>query len=162
MDVKPLYIYPNKTRMRIFFFSGFLLIGISAALIYFGIYFWAYVLFFVALFNFFANFKKAFMNSPVLIIDQEGITDQMNIPKLGFIKWEDVKEVRKENVLGFDNILVYLKDPEAFIQKQSFMKRAMMKENLKTVGTCIMFRCNVFPEQADKVVALMNRLAEKE
>jgi len=39
MQTKPLNIYPNKTRVRLFFFSGFVLFAISATLIYFGIYF---------------------------------------------------------------------------------------------------------------------------
>lgn len=162
MDVKPLYIYPNKTRMRLFFFSGFVFIGISAALIYFGIYFWAYALFFLGLFNLLFNFKKAFLNSPLLIVDKEGVTDNMNFPSMGIIKWEDIKEVKKETIMGFDNIMVYLKDPEGMIEKQFFIKRYFMNYNLENLGTWIMFRCNVFPEQADKVATLMNRLAKGE
>ncbi len=93
MEVKPLYIYPNKTRMRLFFFSGFALMALSGLLIYFSIYFWAYLLFFVGLFNLFMNFKKAFLNDPVLIIDKLGITDNMNFPTLGLIEWDLIKEV---------------------------------------------------------------------
>lgn len=159
MEIKPLYIYPNKTRMRLFFFSGIAFILLSGLLIYFSIYFWAYALFFLGVFNLFFNFKKAFLNDPVLIVDKNGITDNMNFPSMGFIEWALIKEAKKENLMGFNNIMVYLHDPEAYIKSQAFFKRWMMRNNLKQVGTSIMFRCNVFPEKADKVVELINRMA---
>jgi hypothetical protein len=146
--------------MRLFFFSGFALMALSGLLIYFSIYFWAYLLFFVGLFNLFMNVKKAFLNDPVLIVDKLGITDNMNFPTLGLIEWDLIKEVTKEKVFGFDTILVYLHDPEAHIKKQNFLKRKIMRSNIENIGTSIMFRCNVFPEQADKVIELMNRLAK--
>tara|TARA_B110000459_G_C16620641_1_gene501454 strand:- start:4695 stop:4955 length:261 start_codon:yes stop_codon:yes gene_type:complete len=84
----------------------------------------------------------------------------MNFPTLGLIEWELIKKVAKEEVFWFDNILVYLHDPEAHIKKQFFLKRKIMRSNVEQVGTSIMFCYNVSPEQADKVVDLMNRLAK--
>lgn len=159
MDVKPLYIYPNKTRVRLFFFSGFFFWGISALLIYFGIYFWAYFLFFAGLFNLLMNFRKAFLNGPVLIVDKNGITDYMNFPRLGFIPWNNIARAEKGYVTGIEHILVYLKDPEAHLAQQSFLKRAMMKSNQENIGTCIIFRTNVFPEKSKQVMDLINQLA---
>lgn len=159
MDVKPLYIYPNKTRIRLFFFSGFLFWLIAAVLIYFGVYFWAYFLFFAGLFNLLMNFKKAFLNGPVLIVDKDGITDHMNFPRLGFIPWENIAKAEKGYLTGIEHILVYLKDPESHIKQQSFLKRPFMKSNQEHIGTCIVFRTNVFPEKANQVLNLINQLA---
>ena len=160
MDIKPLYIYPNKTRALLFFLSGFLLWAIGGILIYFSIYFWAYFLLFVGLFNFAMNFKKAFLNGPVLVVDKDGITDYMNFPRLGFIPFDNILRAEKGMVTGFEHILVYLKDPEAHIAQQSFLKRPFMRSNQEQIGTCIVFRTNLFPEKSDQVLNLINQLAQ--
>lgn len=160
MDVKPLYIYPNKTRIRLFFFSGFLFWGVSALLIYFGVYFWAYFLFFAGLFNLGMNFRKAFLNGPVLVVNKEGIQDYMNFPQLGFIPWDNIQKAEFGKITGIDHILVYLHNPDKYIAEQSFVKRPFMKSNQEQIGTCIIFRTNVFPDKKQQVLNLINQLAQ--
>lgn len=101
------------------------------------------------------------MNAPVLIIDENGITDNMNFPTLGFVEWENVLEAKNGNIAGIDHILVFLKDAEAHIAQQNFLKRPFRRSNLESAGTCILFRSKVFPEKSDKIIELMNKLAKR-
>ena len=159
MAINPLYIYPNKTRMRLFFFSGFHFLFLGAVLFHFGLYTLAGVCILGGLLNFFVNFSKAFSNAPALIVSEEGITDNMNFPSLGFIPLENIKEAKLDKVTGMDHILVYLHDPEKHIATQSYFKRSIMRKNLEVIGTCIMFRTNIFPAKKQQVLDLINRLA---
>lgn len=160
METKEILIYPNLKRVRLFFFSGFVFFLLAALFAWLGIYFWTIFLVFLGVFNFFFNYGKAFNNEALLKIDDTGIEDNMNFPKLGKIEWQNIKYAEISDLIGFDTIFVYLKEPEKFISQKSFLMRPILNSNLKNYNCCIMFRCNVFPEKAEKVVDLINTLAK--
>lgn len=160
METKELLIYPNLNRIRMFFFSGFAFLLLGFLFWWIGIYFWTVFFIFLGLFNLLFNYGKAFNNEPLLRIDEDGLEDNMNFPKFGKVAWTDIKSAEISDMGGFDSIFVYLKEPEKYISQKSFMMRPFLKSNLKNFNCCIMFRCNVFPEKAEKVVDLINTLAK--
>lgn len=75
---------------------------------------------------------------PGLIIDNQGITDNATSVVNGLIPWEDVFSFVECQVKSNKFIMVYVLNPQEYIDKQtSFIKRKSMEANLKTYGTSV-------------------------
>jgi hypothetical protein len=154
----PLYIYPDKLKVRAIFVFGLILIPAAYYLWKYEIYTFSVVLWIAAFFNTIINFPKAFLNKPMLVLDENGIKDHMNMPSVGFIPWSAIKRAEYTEIMGFKNILVILKDPESFIKSKSFFLRPFMKSNQNNLDSCVFFRTNVLPENPDKILDLINQM----
>lgn len=79
--------------------------------------------------------KKMFDNNVGLTIDDNGIVDNTNASSIGLIKWEDITEIRTEQVMSTKFLLIFTKDPDGILEKVSGMKRKLMAGNMKMYGT---------------------------
>ncbi|KAF2343075.1 STM3941 family protein [Flavobacterium tistrianum] len=82
-------------------------------------------------------FFKLFDNTPGLIINEKGITDNSNSSSIGLIKWSDITEISLSRVMSTQFLLIKVSNPEDYIQKANQMKKLLLKQNLKTYGTPI-------------------------
>ena len=80
-------------------------------------------------------FKQIFNNKPVLIVNQNGITEYMSARSVGFIKWEDIENI---NVFPYlDNtfyIYIYLKRPEKYINNDKILRNLNNRKSTQKWG----------------------------
>lgn len=79
--------------------------------------------------------RKMFDKSVGLTIDDNGIIDNTNASSIGLIKWADITEIRTEQVMSTKFLLIFTNNPNEILEKASWMKRKLMKGNMKMYGT---------------------------
>ena len=79
--------------------------------------------------------SKLFDKSAGLTINDNGIIDNTNFASVGLIKWEDIKKIKSDKLASTDFILIYVKNPKAYLEKTTFIKRKLMLGNMKMYGT---------------------------
>jgi len=92
-------------------------------------------------------FKKLFDKRIGLIIDSDGITDNTSGVSIGLIEWNDILEIRADEVMSTKFLLIYTVDPEKYIKKaknkfQARLLRAnysMYKTPLSISSTALKF-----------------------
>jgi len=72
-------------------------------------------------------FMFIIMQKPALMIDDKGLTDKSSGMSAGFIPYNQIKVVSNR----CPYIVVHLKDPEAFLNKEPFYKRKYRRINKK-------------------------------
>ena len=154
---KELTVYPDKKKMKLILASGILMLPIGILLMFLNVaWLLSPVLVLAGLLNIYNGYKSLVANKPILIINKDGITDNMNTPSLGFIAWKDVEKADLQEIVGFEHLVIYLKNPEAHIEKASAMKRNLMRSNLKNTGSFSYYRTNIMPESGDKMLMVVN------
>jgi hypothetical protein len=156
----PLYIYPNKTKVRVLFAFGLIFIPCAYFLWSYGVYTFSIILWIGGIVTTLFNFPKAFLKKPMLVLDENGITDHMNVPSSGFVPWSAMQRATFSEVMGFQNIIIILKDPESFIKSRSFLIRPFLRSNQKNLDSCVLFRTDVLPDNPNKILDLINKMIE--
>lgn len=81
--------------------------------------------------------KRIFSKSSGLIIDDDGIRDQSSAISLGLIRWEDMIGYKTEKVSGNQFLLIYVKNPDEYIERLKSWKRKLLMGNMKIYNTPI-------------------------
>lgn len=101
--------------------------------------------------------KKLFEKTPGMIIDEKGVTDNSSAVTVGFIPWEDVIQIAKIEVMKQKMLLILVKNPEDYIQRQEgIIKRKLMEANLKDRGTPITISAGGLQANIDEVLVLLD------
>ena len=61
--------------------------------------------------------RRWFANKTVLVIDDDGITDNLSSASLGFISWKDVIEIKKKKIMGRKVICIFVNNPDDYYKK---------------------------------------------
>lgn len=61
-------------------------------------------------------FKMAFFPKKLLVVNEKGFIDQWSYAEVGFVPWEDVESVKWADPRGDIFILVFLHQPDQFIE----------------------------------------------
>jgi hypothetical protein len=86
--------------------------------------------------------KKLFDKNIGLMIDENGIFDNTNASSIGLIEWNDITDIRTEKVQSTKFFLIYIKNPEKYLNKANVVKRKLMKGNNKMYGTPLSITSN--------------------
>jgi hypothetical protein len=79
--------------------------------------------------------KQFFNNSPQLIIDNGGLTNNMKSAAAKYIAWADVEKAEIVSLRRQSFIIIHVKNPEEYINSQtSFLKRKSMQLDHKLFG----------------------------
>lgn len=141
----PLEYFPSKNKIMISFISsGAFIIG-GAAICYFtrqDVIGW--ILIGIAVAVLFSMRKAATDHRPMLRIDARGLalnTGPFDIDLL----WSEIEQCRGNNQHGMDSVCVYLKDPQAILEKQNVnaMRKKMHASNIKNMGTFVFFPTSI-------------------
>lgn len=80
--------------------------------------------------------QKTFDNKMVLIIDENGITDNTNATSIGLIEWADIMDIKTYQVMSTKSLLIKVNNPEKYIvRSKNRIQTNIMKTNMKMVGT---------------------------
>ena len=106
--------------------------------------------------------RKMFDKKVGLIIDENGITDNSNASSIGLIEWNDISEIKTEQVMSTKFLLIKVKNPEKYIEKaKSGMKARLMKTNLKMYGTPLSITSNTLKYDFNELEKLIQTEFEK-
>lgn len=98
----------------------YILKGIMA----FGALFFGYATYFL--------FRRALGGKDILIVDENGVTDNSSAVALGFIPWQDIKDIHLRSTLGNYFIELELFDEEKYLKRLKGIKKLAVKINLNT------------------------------
>jgi len=102
--------------------------------------------------------KKLTENTPGLIINDQGITDNSSGVAAGLILWKDILDIRRTTVFNQSFIVVILKNPEAYIARQpNPVKRQLMKMNYKTYDSPVNISSNGLICNFDELYNLLKK-----
>ena len=91
----------------------------------------------------FYGIKKLLDKKVGLIIDSSGITDNSNASSIGLIEWNDILDIRTEQIMSTKFLLIDIENPEKYIGKaKSGMKAKLMRSNMKMYGTPLSITSN--------------------
>jgi hypothetical protein len=79
--------------------------------------------------------KKLFDKSLGLIISDEGIFENTNATSIGFISWDDIIEFKTIQIKSTKILLIFVKNPQLYLDKVSGFKKFLMKSNFSMYGT---------------------------
>ena len=132
--IEPIVI-PSKKLGNMVYALGALMFVIFGLLFLFSSDFFAILigLFSIVFFGwgFIILFKRLFTSHSLLIVDDQGMTDNSSALALGFVPWEDIENVQLRHMLNQTFISVSVKDQEAYLAKMSTLQRNATKANLK-------------------------------
>jgi hypothetical protein len=80
---------------------------------------------------------KKILNKKIgLIIDSNGITDDTNLTSIGLIEWNDIIEIRTEQIMTTKFLLIDVNNPEKYIGKaKNGIQSFLMKFNMNKYET---------------------------
>ncbi len=129
--------------------------------IYFKLFAWPSIIFFSLTLT--HLLIKMFDNKPGLIINNQGIIDNSGSAISGLIKWSEIKEIKKSEVVGEKFITIILYNPQKIIKKAPWYKRTLLKTNLKLYKSPIHISANTLNTNfSDLLTLLENRIAALE
>ncbi|WP_010249774.1 STM3941 family protein [Acetivibrio cellulolyticus] len=79
---------------------------------------------------------RLFVRKPLVIISEDGFTDNASAISVGFLKWSEIKSFKVYNYMGQKFLGIEPVDVEATLQKVSKLKRTLLNAN-KSLGTAI-------------------------
>lgn len=101
--------------------------------------------------------KFLMANTPGLIIDNYGITDNTSGISAGFIEWEDITQIVKKNIASSKSIVIYTNKPQKYInRKKNILSRKALLLNYKISGSPIMIVSNTLKisfEDLEKLIS---------
>lgn len=91
--------------------------------------------------------RKLFDTRMGLIIDENGIFDHTNASSIGLIKWTDIREIKTEQIASTKFLLIYIVNPEDYLERGKGFKRTLMEGNNRMYGTplsitSVSLKCN--------------------
>jgi hypothetical protein len=100
--------------------------------------------------------KKILQSESGLEIDENGIFDNSNASSIGFVKWQDISSIQTEQVMSTKFLLIFIVDPDTYLEKVSGIKRKLSLANLKKYGTPISITSNTLKYDFDELENLIN------
>lgn len=128
------FIYNNKETIRV--------IGIVSTL-FFAITFIFYL-------------KKIFKKKIALIIDKNGVTDNLSPYKIGLIKWNNIENIQIESFHSKKLIVIRVKNPNDYLKKVgNFFLRYLMKKNIEVYNAPITISSNLLEYKTEELYDLI-------
>jgi len=76
--------------------------------------------------------------APMLVIDDQGFTDNASAASAGFIAWREIDRIEFTTVLQQEYLAIHAVDVDSILARCNRLKRALMRINGKLAGTPFM------------------------
>lgn len=86
-----------------------------------------------------------------LIINDKGIIDNSSYVSVGVIFWSDINSIKRVDVMSTKFLLINVKDPNKYLNKESGIKRKILERTFKTYGTPISISSNTLSYNFDEL-----------
>jgi hypothetical protein len=101
------------------------------------------------------GFRKLFDKTIGLTIDENGITDNSNASSVGLIDWNDIVEIRSEQVASTKFLMIFTNNPDKYMERVNGFKRKLMQGNMKMYGTPLSITSNTLKYNFDDLQKLI-------
>ncbi|WP_332454808.1 STM3941 family protein [Chryseobacterium aquaticum] len=81
--------------------------------------------------------KSLFTKKFNLIINEEGIIDNSSYVSVGTILWSDINSIKSINVMSTKFLIINVKDPNKYLNKEKGIKRKILERTYNTYATPI-------------------------
>ncbi len=100
--------------------------------------------------------KKLFDKKVGLTIDTHGLTDNSNASSVGFIAWDDIVRIEKQQMMSTKFLLVHVRNPEEYIARaRNGVKAKLMRSNMQMYGTPLSITSNTLKCGFDELERLI-------
>jgi len=99
--------------------------------------------------------KKLFDKTLGLTIDENGITDNTTATSVGLIHWADITEIKTKQIMSTKSLLIFISNPDKYLDRANGCKRILMKVNMKMCGTPLSITPNTLNVGFDKLERLI-------
>ncbi|WP_226065495.1 STM3941 family protein [Kaistella polysaccharea] len=86
--------------------------------------------------------KKLLERKIGLTVDDDGILDNSNASSVGLIKWNDIIEIKTEKVASTKFLLIYISNPDYYVERVNGFKKKLLQGNNKIYGTPLSITSN--------------------
>lgn len=86
-----------------------------------------------------------------LIINDKGIIDNSSYVSVGVIFWSDINSIKRVDIMSTKFLLINVKDPNKYLNKESGIKRKILERTFKTYGTPISISSNTLSYNFDEL-----------
>lgn len=107
------------------------------------------------------SIRKMFDKSVGLIIDDDGIIDNTNASSIGLIKWENITEIRVEQIRSTKFLLIYTNNPDEIINRVTGIKRMLINGNMSMYGTPLSITATMLKYRIDDLETLLQERLNK-
>lgn len=108
------------------------------------------------------GFRRLFDKTVGLTIDDNGITDNSNASSAGLIEWADITAIKTEQVMSTKFLLIFVSNPDKYLERITGFKQKLMKTNMKMYGTPLSITSNTLKYNfGDLERLLKEKLAER-
>lgn len=97
---------------------------------------------------------KLFDTKPGLILNSNGIIDNSSAVAVGQIPWYEIQGFNEYEISGQKMLVVLVNEPEKYIKQGNSIRRALIKANLKRVGSPITISANALKINYAKLTEL--------
>ena len=108
------------------------------------------------------TFKKLFDKTIGLTIDEKGITDNSNASSVGLIGWDEIVQIRTEEIMSNKFLLIFVSDPEKYIGRVSGIKRKLLQSSFKMYSTPISITSNTLKYNFNDLERLLRERLEEQ
>jgi hypothetical protein len=105
--------------------------------------------------------RKLFDKRPGLVLSEEGIVDNSSGVAAGLIPWSDIEGFGVVEIRRNKFIVVFVKDPEKFLQRGNAMQRALHRANAQMVGSPVSFSTGTLDMPFAELWELLERYRAK-
>ncbi len=96
-----------------------------------------------------------------LIINEEGIQEQISALNVGLVRWEEMSGFGIKKQIGIPFIVIYLKNREEFIERFSGLKKTSIKKNAESFGTPVAVSTVMLKMKKDELIQLFKEEGAK-
>lgn len=106
------------------------------------------------------SFNRLCFKTPALTIDRDGITDNSTAVALGFIPWRDVAGTRIKRGRYGSLLIVYLRNPEAYLREANPLQRLLLQWNSAMVGSIVAIPQSGMPMRLEDLILCFGRYSQ--
>lgn len=105
--------------------------------------------------------RKMFNEHVGLTIDDDGIIDHTNASSIGLIRWENITEIRVEQIRSTKFLLIYTNNPDEIINRATGFKRMLINGNMNMYGTPLSITATMLKYRIDDLETLLHERLNK-
>jgi hypothetical protein len=105
-----------------------------------------------------------FDRNPGLVLNRRGLVDNASGIAAGFVAWSEITGMVKGQVRSTTSaryLSIYVSQPRRFLERGGWLKRRMVRWNLRTTGTPVHLTSLTLRIRFDDLVALVDRYARR-
>lgn len=104
---------------------------------------------------------KILSSKPLLIVDENGVTDNTTPLSLGFVEWADVRGIYLEGQVGTHTIEIDIENEEKYISKLSQRKQAVLYNGVYSDCATISIDLGLTEEDCQDLVGRMQQIFDE-